>query len=179
MATAISKARCATCNKQRSTSKCAGCSQDFCYKHLTDHYLILSQQLDEIEVHRDLFRQTLTQQTTNPPEHPLIKQIDQWERDSISKIQQTAQESRQILLQHTTAHINQIEIDLAQLTDQMREIRQENDVNEIDLTYLGEKLTQLEKELDHPSNISIEQDCASLINKISVVISKGKCVISF
>ncbi len=35
--TGTSKAYCIKCGKERSTSKCAGCFQDFCYNHLTDH----------------------------------------------------------------------------------------------------------------------------------------------
>ena len=39
-----------------------------------------------------------------------------------------------------------------------------------------QKLTQLTKELDKPSNISIQQDSTSFINKISVVVSSRKFV---
>jgi hypothetical protein len=66
----------------------------------------------------------------------LIKQIDKWKKDSIQKIQQTAEECRQILLQHTNEHFNQIEINLAKLTDHLRETRQENDFNEIEINQL-------------------------------------------
>jgi hypothetical protein len=45
----------------------------------------------------------------------------------------------------------------------------------MDLNQLKEKLTKLEKELDQISNISIQQQSASCIEKISVVIgSSGK-----
>ena len=47
------------------------------------------------------FRQTLTEQTTNPQKHSLIQQIDKWEQDSINKIQQTAEEARQLVFKHT------------------------------------------------------------------------------
>jgi hypothetical protein len=52
-------------------------------------------------------------------------------------------------------------------------MRQENDFNEIDLTKFKEKLTQLEKELNQPLNISIQRDSASPVNKICVVVSSG------
>ena len=179
MAAATRKARCITCGKERSTARCAGCSQDFCFDHLADHRRELSTQLDEVEVHRDLFRQTLTEQTTDPQKIPLIKQIDRWEKDSIQKIQQTAKECRQLLLHHTTGHINQIEIDLTKLTNQIRQIRQENDVNETDLSAFREKLTQLTKELAETPNVSIQEDSATLINKISVVTSESKYAIYY
>jgi hypothetical protein len=174
MATGISKVHCVKCGKQRSTSKCAGCSQDFCYNHLTDHRQELSEQLDEIEMNRDLFRQTLNEQTNNPEQHLLIKEIDHWEIHSIKIIKQTANECRDLLFEHTTKPINQIEINLAKLTNEMRDIRKENDFNEIDLDQLKYKLTQLGKELEKPANVSLQEKSASLINKICIVVSSRK-----
>jgi uncharacterized damage-inducible protein DinB len=174
MATANSKVHCVKCGKERATSKCGGCSQDFCYKHLTDHRQELSEQLDEIEVNRDVFRQTLTQQTNDLTKHSLIEEIDKWEEDSIRKIQQTANECKQLVLQHSTAHINQIEINLTKLTDELREIRKENDFNEIDLQHLKQKLAELIEQLNEPLNISFQQNPSLLVDKISVLISSRK-----
>jgi biopolymer transport protein ExbD len=176
MATATGKARCVTCNKEKTAVRCEACQQIFCRTHLTDHYQALSEQLYEIEINRDLFQQTLKEQTNHPQKHFLIKQIDQWEYDSIQKIQQTAKECRQMLLEHTTEHFNKIEINLTKLTDQLRKTRQENDFNEIDLNHLKHKLTQLTKDLDNPPGISIQEDSKSFINKISIGIPSGKCI---
>ena len=60
-------------------------------------------QLDEIQVLRDLFRQILNE----PQKNPLIQQSDQWGKQSIKKIQTTADEVRQLLVGHTTNHITQ------------------------------------------------------------------------
>ena len=46
---------------------------------------------------------------------------------------------------------------LTNLTDQLKEIRQENDFNESDLYQFQEKLKQLREELAKPLNVSIEQ----------------------
>jgi hypothetical protein len=94
MSTADSKTLCTTCGKAKTIFKCGGCQQDFCYNHSTDHRQELSQQLDSIEVSRDLFRQRLTEQT-HKPQH-----IDKWERDSIEKIRRVAEEARQELLKY-------------------------------------------------------------------------------
>src|SRR5437868_7053759 len=101
MATAIGKTHCVKCGKEKVAYKCGGCSQDFCFNHLADHRQILDQQFDEVENKRNLFRQKLTEQTTNPQKHFLIEQINKWENDSINKIQQTAEEARQLLIKHT------------------------------------------------------------------------------
>jgi len=59
----------------------------------------------------------------------------------------------------------------------LRQSREENDFNEIDLTQFKQKWTQLQKELDKPSNISIQQNSTSFINRISVVVSSGNVLI--
>ncbi len=174
MATAAGKARCVTCGKEKSSYKCGGCSREFCFNHLADHKQELSKQFDEIEVNRDLFRQTLTEQTTNPQKHALIQQIDQWERDSIKKIRQTADEARQLALENTVRHITELETKLNKLTDQLRQSRQENDFNEIDLQEFRRKLTQLSEELEKPKNISIQQNSSSLVDNICVITTNRK-----
>jgi hypothetical protein len=147
MATTNDKTRCIVCDKDRTTFKCRGCVEEFCYKHLGEHQQELNKQLDEIEVNRDLFRQSPTEKTEIPNNHTMIQQIDKWEHDSINKIQQTAEEAREILLNNTTEYIHQIEIKLNKLTDNVRQCRQENDFNEINLRHFQEELKQLTKEL--------------------------------
>ena len=48
----------------------------------------LNMQIDEVEVTRDLFRQTLTERTSQSQSrtHPLMRKIGEWESDSINKI---------------------------------------------------------------------------------------------
>ncbi|CAF1068516.1 unnamed protein product [Rotaria sordida] len=171
MATGTSRTRCIRCHKERRGVKCDGCSQLYCYDCLPHHHQELSKELDEIETIRNLFRETLTEQTQDPNKHSLIKQINQWEEDSIKKIKQTVHECRQLLLQHIAEHITQIEVDLAKLTDKLKTTRQENDFNEIDFNEFKSTLEQLAKELDKPPNVSIKQEDTAIINRISVVVS--------
>jgi hypothetical protein len=176
MATTTGGGLCVICGKEKRGVKCEGCSQIFCFAHLPVHRQQLSDELTETETNRDIFRQTLNEQTDNPEKHPLIQQINQWENDSIKKIKRTAKECRQLLLQHTTKHIRRIETKLGDLTDQIRYIRKEDDFNEIDLSQLKQKLANLTKELDQPSNVSIQQDSTSLIENISVALASRKFV---
>jgi len=177
MATATGKTRCVICDKEKATMRCGGCSQEFCYKHLGHHRQALNQQLDEIEVNRDIFRQSLTQQIEKPNNHILIQQIDDWEQKSIKIIQQTAEDVRQTFLKNTNKYVHQIETELNKLTDQLRESRQEDDFNEINLRLFQEELDKLTNTLIKPSNISIREESTSFINKISVHVS-GKSLTS-
>jgi hypothetical protein len=174
MTTATGRTRCVTCGKEKATLKCGGCSQNFCFDHVSSHRQELSKELDEVEVNRDIFRQTLMEQTAKLQKHPLIQQIDEWERASINKIQQTAEEARQMLFQHTTEHIKQVEVKLNKLTDELREKREDNDFFEIDLYRWKEELTRLVEQLDKPSNIHLRHDSTPLITKISIDVLNGK-----
>ena len=176
MAMETAKIQCSTCNEEKDTYICRGCSKTFCFNHLTDHREIINKQFNQIEDNCNLFRQKIIDQKNDLQNCPFIKQIDQWENDSIKQIQQRAKECRQLILHHTTEHIHQIEVNLVKLTDQLRQTRKENDFNEIDLRELKQKLTQLTEGLDKPSNISIQHSSTSFIYKIAVVVSSGKCL---
>jgi chromosome segregation ATPase len=174
MAATPGRTRCATCGKERATLKCGGCLKDFCYNHSTEHRNELSKQLDEVETTRDIFRQTLTEQTTKPEKHALVQQIDKWEHDSIIKIRKTAEEAREMLLKHTTGHTAQIETKLSRLTDQLRQSREENDFFETDLRQWKEGLVRLTEQLTKPSDITIQQGSTPLVTKIHVAVSSDK-----
>ena len=171
MATANGKACCAICGKEKSSYRCGGCSREFCFNHLADHKQELSKQFDEIVVNRDLFRQTLTEQPADPQKHVLIQQIDQWERHSIKKIRQAADQARQSVFENTVAQIAELETKLNKLTDQLRQSRQENDFNETDLRQFQEELVRLTKALAKPPNVSIRQDSSPFIARIYIDVT--------
>jgi hypothetical protein len=175
MATSINKIRCATCDKEKATLRCGGCLKEFCHKDLADHRQELHKQLDEIEVNRDLLRLSLNEQIEEPNNHILIQQIDEWEHNSIKKIQETAEEARQTVLKNSNGYIYQIETKLNRLTDQLRQSRYEDDFNEINLRLFQEELKELTNELTKPSNISIREDLTPFISKILVDVF-GKCI---
>jgi chromosome segregation ATPase len=168
MATTPGRIRCIACGKEKVTSKCSGCLQDFCYNHLGEHRQQLSKQLDEIQGERDLFHQTITQQTMSSQKHPLLKEIDQWEQQSIQKIQQTAEEARQLLVKYTSEHIIRIGQRLNKLTEQLKHSRDEDDIMETDLHKWKEELQQMTEQLNKSPNIEIQQSSTCLINKIQV-----------
>jgi len=92
-----SKTPCAACgNKGVGIFKCEGCAQIFCRKHVIEHRDVLSHQLDEIVLEYDTLQQTIAEYHDKQNHcHPLINQINKWEKDSIEKIQRTADEARQ------------------------------------------------------------------------------------
>jgi hypothetical protein len=102
-----SKAPCATCgNKAAGIFRCEGCLRVFCRKHLNEHRDLLSHQLDEIFIEHDTLQQTIVENKGKQNnQHPILKQIDKWEEDSIVKIQQVAEEARQQVEKLTSSQI--------------------------------------------------------------------------
>ncbi|CAF1214591.1 unnamed protein product [Adineta steineri] len=167
------KSRCIICDKEKRAVRCEGCLQLFCYDHLTDHRQELNKQLDYVERTRDVFRQTLNEQMNHPQIGLLVKQIDIWEDDSIKTIRETASEYRQLLAKNTSKNSQELEANLAALSEQIRRIRQENDFNEVDLAHFNQKLKQLAEKLFTLSSVSIPQDPTPLIYKLSISTSPG------
>ncbi|CAF1478395.1 unnamed protein product [Adineta steineri] len=172
MAMASNKTLCFTCNKDKITFPCEGCSKEFCLIHLTEHQQILNEELNHIINDYDQFKQRLNEQKQNSQNHSLIEQINQWETNSIEIIQQKAQEGRKSLIEYSQTLINEIEIKFNDLSEQIKQIHQENEFNEIDLKSLKNQLIKITKELNNPTNISIKEDSHPFINEISFILSK-------
>ena len=73
----------------------------------------------------------------------MIKHINQWEKDSIDKIKQTAEQCRQKL---TNKSLLKTEKKSNHLTQKIKEMRQENELDDVDLNYLTQRLQQLQEE---------------------------------
>jgi hypothetical protein len=86
MTTVPGRTRCIKCGKERATLQCRGYLRDFCYNDFENHRQELSEQLDEVEVNRDHFQQSLSDQTAQPQKRLLIQQINKWEQNSIQTI---------------------------------------------------------------------------------------------
>ena len=168
------RGKCSICDKEKIVYTCGGCSQKFCLKHLNEHRQELGQNLSKIENDRNELQQSLTEQKSNRKKLSLIQRVDRWEADSTNKIRQAAEECRQLLDQRENAHLLDMENKLIKLTEEIKQIRNDDDFNEIDLKQLQAKLRKLQNKLDQPQNIKIQEESAPFISKILVVISSGK-----
>jgi hypothetical protein len=172
MATPNVKTQCSICDEERNTFLCRGCSKDFCFDHLTEHRQLINIQLHHIQNDYNEFKQIIIDRKNNPEQHPLIKQIKQWENESIHKIKQKAKECREILINYTNEIINRIENKLENPNEQLISNEKKNNFNEIDLDQFKEKLEELKEELNQPTYISIAQKTNSFINEIFIKFGK-------
>ena len=169
MATASTRTVCAYCQKEKLTYTCQGCLKNYCLTHLNEHRQELDRQLQEIENQHDEFRQNLQEQKSNSNINPLIQEIDQWEKESIDRIKQIAEQCRVQLISCATAVFQGTLKKLNRLAEQIKEMRHENEFNEIDVNELKSRIRKLQEELVRPANVSIEQQSTSFINSISVL----------
>jgi len=165
MATSNTIMKCYACREEITTYICTGCSKHFCVDDLMKHREELKLQFHQIEDQRNQFAQTLNDQKNN---HPLIQQITQWERISIEKIRQTAQEQRNLIQQYAQT----IQVKFRSFTEEMQKTVKKKDFNEIILKKLQIELEDLKNQLYQTDYIQIKQDSSStFINKLFINIT--------
>ena len=133
MATPTNQTKCSIspCD-ETNTYSCRGCFNEFCFEHLAEHRLFLKEQLALIQDDFNQFRQNLIDMKNNSQKHPLIKQIDQWENESIRKIKDKANQSRQSLDHYIKQSIDNTERKLNEqlnLNEQQKKISMNNSIN--------------------------------------------------
>lgn len=166
--TTLVKALCVTCNKAKGIYKCEGCSQSFCPKHSIDHRNELNKQLEEIAVTHDLVQHSLNQQIEDAQQHPFLKKIDQWEKESIVKVRQVAEEARNEVLKGATQHTTQVKQKLRLLSNELIHGREENDFSEIDLRQWTQKIEELKRKLLNPVKVRIREDSTPLVTTFRI-----------
>jgi hypothetical protein len=140
--------------------------------HYNSHRRLLREEITEIIGEQHQFQDTLQQQIINPELHPFIKQIDEWEKESIEKIQRRARELRQQLFQLTTTLRNQLSQKFEQLSEQLIDGQTYDGFIETDLCRWKQILNDLKANLTSPSTIAINQYISTpLIQNIYVVIT--------
>ncbi|CAF3765008.1 unnamed protein product [Adineta steineri] len=169
MAMTNNKTHCFTCNKDKITYPCEGCLKSFCLMDLTKHRQILNEELHHIINDYNQFKQRFSEQKPKPHDLSLINQINQWEIDSIIKIQQKARDCREIVIKSSQTCINDIEKKFNDLSEQIKQLQRENEFNEINLNYLRNELIQIREELNNPPKTSIIQDFQLFINDVPII----------
>jgi hypothetical protein len=167
MASATTKKTCAKCNKGAGTAMCHGCEQSFCTKHFIEHRQKLSQEIDSIGQEHDVLRRDLTNEQGT---HPLLKRINQWEQESITKIQAAAEVARADLQQLLKKAKNNLKTSVTKMTEELQSSRESDDYTELDIKKWINQLQELRKMLDSPSTINIdyEHNTRSVIHLIKV-----------
>jgi len=160
-----------TCT-QTARTKCQGCSKNSSNTHYNNHRRLLRDEINKIIEEQNQFRDTLRQHVIHPESHLLIKCIDEWEKESIEKVQQRAKELRERLLQLTTAHTNRLSQKFQEVSQQLSDSERLNVFIETDLHRWKQILNDLKANLTSPSTKAINHYISTpLIQNIYVVVT--------
>jgi hypothetical protein len=170
-ASLVGKKQCITCSKSGGIMICDGCQQPFCGKHSVEHRQELTNQLDGIMQEHDLLQQELGQSSID---NSLLKQINIWEKESITKIQVTAEAARADLQQIFDGSKEQTSKACHDIADNLRSSRDADDFSEDDLNRWMEQLNELKLEITSPPSIKLVEDKHSPIHLIKIKQSSFK-----
>jgi hypothetical protein len=175
--TTAQKTLCIRCDKTSGLFTCRGCGKDFCMCHANEHRQELGKQMDELTLYYDEIRQKLTEETTQSPNYPHLKQkIDQWEQQSIDKIYQVAGDLRKDLENMIQQHSAQLTEALTKLANEINYARQEDEYLETDIQQWTQQLNKLKDDLTKLPTFDIQQEenVIPLISRISIDISNNE-----
>jgi hypothetical protein len=158
--------------KQTATTNCEGCSQSYCTKHYTEHRRLLGDEMNVLISEHNHLQHAFNEQPTEIDSHPFVKKIDEWEKESIAKIQQKSKELRHDLLQLTTMHREELSKKLRGLSEQLNESRENDNFIETDIQQWKATLENLTASLHSSSTFSFD-DCDDLpiVPNISLIFT--------
>jgi hypothetical protein len=144
---------------------CDGCQQSFCGKHVIEHRQNLAKQLDVIMQEHDLLQQELGQSSID---NSLLKQINKWEKESITKIQVAAEAARADLVESLDRSKKQLSKACQDIAVNLRTSREADDFSENDLDRWIEQLKELKMEFTSLPSIKLIEDEHGAIPLIAI-----------
>ncbi|CAF4068276.1 unnamed protein product [Rotaria magnacalcarata] len=167
MTTSTNRYCCIKDCKIRPTTTCLGCSEVlYCGPHHKQHRDDLHAELLQVADNCNQFLEEIKVLIHNPQKHALMKNIDEWETQSIAKIRQMAKESREEVLPYVKNFIPRVETKLASLNAEVRQNLDDCDFMDTDIENSTKELQRLKAILNDPPDFTVQQDPTEFINKI-------------
>ena len=150
---------CSVCRKIEGTSICRGCKELFCDDDFKDHRGMLINKLDELTVDRNELQEKINKTTShNQSGNSLLSRIDEWQRTTIEKVKQAAEQARQQVLEIMNSKREEITRQFQTMSQRMKELRDKKNVVERDLAQLKQQIDQLNedlKQLSQPPTVEL------------------------
>jgi BMFP domain-containing protein YqiC len=128
---------------------CDGCHQSFCRKHSEEHRQELAIQMDSVGQEHDILQRDINREADV---QPLLSRIDVWERESINKIQQVANQARADLNQLINQKKQELKTTVGRLINELQSSRESEDYTELDLKKWIDQLNELRQDLEQSIN---------------------------
>ncbi|CAF1169271.1 unnamed protein product [Rotaria magnacalcarata] len=173
MTTSTNRYCCIKDCKIRPTTTCLGCSEVlYCGPHHKQHRDDLHAELLQVADNCNQFLEEIKVLIHNPQKHALMKNIDEWETQSIAKIRQMAKESREEVLPYVKNFIPRVETKLASLNAEVRQNLDDCDFMDTDIENSTKELQRLKAILNDPPDFTVQQDPTEFINKIYLKVEE-------
>ena len=144
---------------------CDRCEQTFCDKHVTEHRRPSTSRIDDLTAEHDVIQQELRHSSSK---HSLFGRIDQWEKESIVKIQTTAEHARGDLRQMIDTAKERLASACHDIVENIRSARDARQFCENDLRRSMQLLQQLKMKVAMPLSVDLVDDKSSVIHLIAV-----------
>jgi hypothetical protein len=149
------KKHCAVCNKYGGVLICNGCRLTFCGKHVIKHRQELAYKLEDIMHEHDLLRQDI-EQSSNEYSH--LRKIDKWEKESIKKIQITAETARVDLREILDKSKRRLTKKSHHINSNLNSSWKSDDFSENDLIKWTKQLNELRLEIKSAYSMQLIED---------------------
>lgn len=139
---------CSVCKKRAGICICQGCKALFCDGDFQSHRSMLLNELDGITVNRNELQAKLNQTNQNQESgNRILAQIDQWQKTTIEKVNQAAELARKQVFKILNSKKEEIMRHFQSLSQDLKDLRDNQGVLEQDLTRLKSNLRQLNEDL--------------------------------
>jgi hypothetical protein len=143
---------CSKCQKGKGSFFCIGCEAYFCKRDYEDHRAKMANQLDGFIKDRNTLQEemkTITQDNHFPS--ALLTQIDDWERATIEKVKNTAEQTRQQIIKFPNSKKVETESRFEKFCQDLISLKETGDFVEHDLKHLKQTVDISNKNLLTPN----------------------------
>jgi hypothetical protein len=166
--------KCSSCKKM-GMIRCDGCNQRFCSTHFSEHRHHLDALFEQVCNERDSLREQInnpshTSSSNNARLITLLNEINEWESKTLKMVKQTADHARQQVNELVNLNNKTAEIELDNLSKELRRRQEDDNYFEHDIQQLNRKLEQIQINLNtHVHHIRIHVTSIDWSRVIQVV----------
>ncbi|CAF1268534.1 unnamed protein product [Adineta steineri] len=170
--------QCSTCQKPIGVMHCTGCDGYFCAKDFRGHREILFTEIEELVQERNKLQEKMNTATKgNNSRNPLIEEINAWEKITVDKVRQTAEQVRQQANQLMNSKSMKITREFRGFSTELADLKETENYVEHDLTRLKQKIDQFNVDLtqfSHGTTIELNKEESERIKWDRIIYIREK-----
>ena len=174
--------RCFKCNKESGPMYCTGCDKYFCWKDFKTHREEMFTEMDKIVEERNHLQEIINNEIQHSDrKHPLLQQIDEWQKNTITKVNQVAAQARQQTVELLSGKQVKISNEFQNFSRELAQLRESENYVEHDINRLNQLISQFKQDLkqaNQPIDIVLHTERSDRVDwKGLIYVEEGKVVI--